>query len=226
MNHFYQTIGGGVFSYEEFYVWAARELGQGETAWVVEVGCFTGQSAAFLAVELKNVFGGNVCIDLVDTFQYCAPEHVRKNLEPVEDVIGDLHVGLSWEVASLYGDRSLDLVFVDAGHSYGDVCKDIDAWLPKVKIGGLIAGHDYVEWPGFGVIRAVNERFARFNVWPGHRNLTDANMLAAYWPCWCVRVGEDTLQKSRERVGGDRKANGRHLAEGVRVSKYARGTST
>ena len=56
MDHFYQRIGGGVFSYEDFYVWAAKDLTtriDGPMR-VVEVGCFTGQSAAFLAVELAN----------------------------------------------------------------------------------------------------------------------------------------------------------------------------
>lgn len=54
-------------------------------------------------------------------------------------------------------DRELDFVFIDADHSYEGVKKDIEAWLPKLKEGGLIGGHDFDQE---GVERAVGERFA------------------------------------------------------------------
>ena len=60
------------------------------------------------------------------------------------------------EAAKAIDDQSLDFVFIDADHSYEGCIADIRAWGPKVKFGGLIAGHDYNDkWPG--VIRAVNE---------------------------------------------------------------------
>ncbi len=71
--------------------------------------------------------------------------------------------------ASLVEDGSMDFVFIDADHSYEGCLKDIDAWLPKVRKGGLIAGHDYnKKWPG--VVQSVSERFqkiaiARDSVW-------------------------------------------------------------
>lgn len=52
----------------------------------------------------------------------------------------------SWEAADHVADGVLDFVFIDADHSYDAVCKDIKAWRPKVRGGGLISGHDY-EWP-------------------------------------------------------------------------------
>lgn len=58
-------------------------------------------------------------------------------------------------------DGSLDLVFLDADHSYEGVRTDIAAWAPKVKAGGILGGHDYRNpEPGFdfsGVERAVLE---------------------------------------------------------------------
>lgn len=56
-------------------------------------------------------------------------------------------------------DESLDFVFIDADHSYEGAARDITAWSHKVKIGGLLAGHDYenTAFPKFGVTRAVNE---------------------------------------------------------------------
>lgn len=53
---------------------------------------------------------------------------------------------------------SLDLVFIDAEHTYDAVKADIAAWLPKVRSGGILAGHDYGSMRKFaGVKHAVDE---------------------------------------------------------------------
>lgn len=50
----------------------------------------------------------------------------------------------------------LDFVYIDGNHEYEFVKKDNETWYPKVKKGGLIGGHDYInDFPG--VIRAVDE---------------------------------------------------------------------
>jgi predicted O-methyltransferase YrrM len=61
-------------------------------------------------------------------------------------------------------DESLDFVYIDADHSYAACREDIEAWLPKVRHGGLVAGHDYLNWTidqgagcDFGVKAAVDE---------------------------------------------------------------------
>lgn len=58
-------------------------------------------------------------------------------------------------------DGTLDFVFVDADHTYSGASRDIQAWAPKLKPGGLLCGHDYdrpdlpnVQW---GVKQAVDE---------------------------------------------------------------------
>jgi tRNA G46 methylase TrmB len=38
--------------------------------------------------------------------------------------------------AELFQDESIDLVFIDANHSFHSVSNDIKCWLPKVKRGG------------------------------------------------------------------------------------------
>ena len=54
-------------------------------------------------------------------------------------------------------DESLDLVFIDADHSYEGCKADIIAWRPKLRPGGWLMGHDYepVSFPG--VVQAVDE---------------------------------------------------------------------
>lgn len=60
-------------------------------------------------------------------------------------------------------DGSLDFAFLDADHSYEGVRDDIAAWLPKVRKGGWLGGHDYandmLEYDFSGVKRAVDEAF-------------------------------------------------------------------
>lgn len=54
--------------------------------------------------------------------------------------------------------RPIDLLFIDAGHSYEDCLADIKAWRSFVKPGGIICGHDYnCNFPG--VKQAVHECF-------------------------------------------------------------------
>ncbi|MES2308286.1 MAG: class I SAM-dependent methyltransferase [Verrucomicrobiota bacterium] len=60
-------------------------------------------------------------------------------------------------------DGSLDFCYIDARHDYKSVLEDLDAWYPKVKEGGILAGHDYldgmIEGTDFGVKKAVDEFF-------------------------------------------------------------------
>jgi len=72
-----------------------------------------------------------------------------------------VHRGRSIEQAAKVADGSVDLVFLDADHTYKQVKADIEAWLPKVRPGGWLSGHDYNHngpWKNkWGVAKAVNE---------------------------------------------------------------------
>lgn len=62
--------------------------------------------------------------------------------------------------------QSIDWVFIDGDHSYEGCMKDLRAWYPMVKPGGVLCGHDYmtsdVYWNGVrcGVKQAVDEFFS------------------------------------------------------------------
>lgn len=73
----------------------------------------------------------------------------------------------SEHACEMFEDSVLDWVYIDADHSYEAVKRDIEAWYKKVKVGGILAGHDYMpdgEYYGeqFGVKSAVDE-FAKRN---------------------------------------------------------------
>jgi len=61
----------------------------------------------------------------------------------------------SMEAVKDFADNSLDFVYIDAMHEFDPVMMDIICWTPKVKIGGIVAGHDYVDSYTCGVIDAV-----------------------------------------------------------------------
>jgi len=45
--------------------------------------------------------------------------------------------------------ESLDFVYIDAVHEELPVQEDVEAWYPKIRIGGIISGHDFSQpWPG------------------------------------------------------------------------------
>lgn len=71
----------------------------------------------------------------------------------------------SMDAVRIFRDETADMVFIDANHSYEEVLNDITGWLPKVKRGGIICGHDYDKGHS-GVMRAVVELLKDFQVMP------------------------------------------------------------
>jgi hypothetical protein len=71
--------------------------------------------------------------------------------------------GLSVDVSKTFQDGELDWVYLDADHRQVFVTADLNAWYPKVRVGGMLAGHDYFNPPGWethrGVKAAVDEFF-------------------------------------------------------------------
>ena len=44
-----------------------------------------------------------------------------------------------------FEDASIDFVYIDARHTYDAVMEDLEAWWPKVRPGGIVAGEDYMD---------------------------------------------------------------------------------
>lgn len=65
----------------------------------------------------------------------------------------------SEEAAKEIRNGSLFYCFIDGDHSYEGVKRDIELWLPKIKKGGWIGGHDYDHPMLPGVKQAVDEAF-------------------------------------------------------------------
>lgn len=84
--------------------------------------------------------------------------------------------------ASRFPDGYFDLVYLDGNHSYEAVKIDLAAWAPKIRAGGTLCGHDYMDGVRqegvFGVKTAVNEFFGR----------TPETITKDYYPSWFYTV--------------------------------------
>jgi hypothetical protein len=69
-----------------------------------------------------------------------------------------IYRGFTNDASKLVEDESLDFVFIDADHSFEGVDGDITHWMPKVKKGGYVIGHD-IHWPT--VKSAVEKHFGQ-----------------------------------------------------------------
>lgn len=124
---------------------------------VLEIGSWKGMTTSVLAKTVES-FGGRVFA--VDNWEGSSTPHHRNQVSKI-DVFSAFRqnmeiLGLSNLVhplfmdslvaSSIFANSSLDLVFIDADHKYEHAKQDIEIWLPKVKIGGIICGHDCQEY--------------------------------------------------------------------------------
>lgn len=63
----------------------------------------------------------------------------------------------TFEFLNSLDDYYLDLVYIDADHSYNAVKSDLELSLKKVKKNGMILGHDYTNSKFPEVVKAVDE---------------------------------------------------------------------
>jgi Methyltransferase domain len=117
-----------------------------------EVGVERGRNAAEMAQELNlnKLFLIDDYLPYTDYLGgYCPPEIQAEvyrtmfgNLTPHLDKIV-LVTRSSVFASTLFPDEFFDFVYVDGNHDYDPVKQDVGVWWPKVKKGGLLAGHDF-----------------------------------------------------------------------------------
>jgi len=102
----------------------------------------------------------------------------KEQTEPFFDKVVILR-GLSAKMSEAVPDESLGLVYLDAGHDYSSVWFDLKHWYPKLKKGGIMAGHDFVN-PAYGVADAVADFVKSRNI-EVHLIAEDKNEDAGFW---------------------------------------------
>ena len=140
--------------------------------------------------------GANVTNEEQERILRCAKERVSK----WEDKAVILR-GYSTVMCDQIPDNSLDFVYIDARHDYKGCQEDINAFWPKVKTGGVMAGHDYLNYQdtqkffkdqpeenwsicydgsiNYGAVKGAVNEFAQDN------NL-DVYVSSEFFPSWLV----------------------------------------
>tara|TARA_R110001592_G_scaffold327122_1_gene608209 strand:- start:9562 stop:11001 length:1440 start_codon:yes stop_codon:yes gene_type:complete len=131
----------------------------------IEIGCYEGVNATFLLETLPDLHLTGV--DPYDAYidwngldvDYSQGEYklVRESIEKVNQRFTRFNIveRTSDDAVVEFEDESVDFVFVDGLHTYEQTLQDCINYLPKVKSGGIICGHDYNIISA--VTRAVNE---------------------------------------------------------------------
>lgn len=154
----------GWLDYENIYRAAVARATSGEL--FVELGCLYGRSACFMASEIRSS-GKKIRFDAVDRWTIKVGKFPKGQPTPpaVEKIcaagggmfeVFNYYVGacgfsdiinpiraVSPDAASLYHGESIDFLWIDADHTAPAVAADLKAWWPKIKLGGIMAGHDF-----------------------------------------------------------------------------------
>jgi len=132
----------------------------------VEAGCH--------AVEFLTEWPEITACHLIDTWEdeemY---KRALKAIEPWKDKVV-LHRCSSVEAVTQFTDEYFDFVYIDADHCYEAAKFDIAYWYNKVKVKGVLAGHDYGK---HGVQAAVEEILTT----KGHVNLDYPKPSMDWW---------------------------------------------
>jgi hypothetical protein len=71
-------------------------------------------------------------------------QETQRRLHPFGDRCA-IHRTTSRQAAAGFRDRSLDFVYLDARHYREALLEDLELWAPKIRPGGILAGHDYLD---------------------------------------------------------------------------------
>ena len=144
-----------------------KELGDNSDKTMIEIGSFVGESTILFAQSFKKV----IAIDpFLADYDPADPTSYSFEFKNVYDTYLDRtssHTNIqtltmsSDAAAEILNEDMFDFIYLDGLHTYDGVKTDIINYLPKVKQGGVIGGHDYTnQIPHLvGVYDAVNEMF-------------------------------------------------------------------
>ena len=149
---------GQLLTFGEFDCEALRlllqEIGTSRPT-IVEIGSWLGAGSTRVMIDFVRDRGGRLhCVDTwegspgVDNHakivsSYDVYETFRHNVRAAggESVVTS-HRLTSIQAAASWPEATVDMVFLDADHRFVSVREDIVAWLPKLRPGGIMAGHD------------------------------------------------------------------------------------
>jgi len=146
----------------------------------IEIGVATGNFSQILLehTSLQKIY-------FLDAWKHFSPEEYKdpcnasqkeqdkrhasviKRLAPYGDRY-EIIKGDCTEIVNNFEDGYFDFLYIDANHEYQYIKRDLKNWYPKVKSGGIFAGHDYLTSTNSkkicGVKKAVDEFCSEHNL--------------------------------------------------------------
>ena len=135
---------------------------KGANGKAVEIGAYSGEGTIVLAKYFKEVLAVDPWLNGYDindvASSQCPMKFVLAKFHENTKELGNVNYSQSKSLDALefVKDGELDLVYVDGDHRYEAVLADLKGWLPKLRAGGIMAGHD---WSFKDVQKALAEVF-------------------------------------------------------------------
>lgn len=144
-----------------------KDMGDNSDKTMIEIGSFVGESTVLFAQSFKKVIAIDPFLpdyDPADTtshmfdFNNVYQTYLQRTgaYQNIETIVSTSDAAVDFLKGPKY-----DFVYIDGLHTYEGVRNDIINYLPLVKDGGAIGGHDYTTEQEHlvGVFKAVNELF-------------------------------------------------------------------
>ena len=122
---------------------------QGATGKAVEIGSYSGEGTVVIAKHFKEVMAVDPWMNGYDindvASQQCPMKFVFQAFQDkTEDLENVMFIrGKSIDALESIKDESCDFVYIDGDHRYEGVLADLNGWRPKLREGGVMAGHDW-----------------------------------------------------------------------------------
>lgn len=126
----------------------AKEYFKDQKIKCAEIGVFVGQNAlniyenlnieTLFLIDSWNDYHKYDCLIITGKEKYKETLKKFKN-KPNVKIISKY----SAEAVKDFKDESLDFIYIDACHRHDEIKQDIELWYPKIKKGGILAGHDF-----------------------------------------------------------------------------------
>jgi predicted O-methyltransferase YrrM len=122
----------------------------------VEVGTYRGKSSICMYDKIKES-GKSIVLYTIDNWSLSLPH------DKVGDINRDIFIqnkgtrtinlidNDSTSACELFENESIDFIFIASSNTYENLQYELNHWMPKVKVGGIISGHDY-HWNGVSTV--------------------------------------------------------------------------
>ena len=141
-----------------------------------EIGVDRGTFSEYMFSAIPNLH--LLCVD-----PWCWEQRGEERYKTTSDKLAQYNATIirktSLDASFDIEDESLDFVYIDGNHVFDYAMVDLILWAKKVKIGGLIALHDYYAFRGAGVVPAVDVYTRQHGIEQWF--LTDEKTPTAFW---------------------------------------------